>query len=60
MKSQGSVSSGSTWDVPTIARSVVVDKHQGTIDFETADGYGTTFIIRLPFEAVPSPDLAAA
>jgi hypothetical protein len=43
-----------------IARSVVVDMHQGTIDFETADGYGTTFIIRLPFEAVPSPDLAAA
>ncbi len=43
-----------------IARSVVVDKHQGTIDFETVDGCGTTFIIRLPCEAVPSPDLAAA
>jgi len=43
-----------------IARSVVVDKHQGTIDFETQDGYGTTFIIRLPCEAVSSPDLAAA
>jgi PAS domain S-box-containing protein len=41
-----------------IARSVVVDKHQGTIDFETADGCGTTFIIRLPCEAVP--DLALA
>ena len=42
-----------------IARSVVVDKHQGTIDFETVDGYGTTFIIRLPCEAVPSSDLVA-
>ncbi len=43
-----------------IARSVVVDKHQGTIDFDTEDGRGTTFTIRLPFEAVQStsPDLA--
>jgi two-component system NtrC family sensor kinase len=31
-----------------IARSVVVDKHNGTIDFETEEGKGTTFIIRLP------------
>ncbi len=31
-----------------IARSVVVDKHQGTIEFETEPGRGTTFIIRLP------------
>jgi PAS domain S-box-containing protein len=45
-----------------IARSVVVDKHQGTIDFETEDGRGTIFIIRLPCEAIqsPSPDLAVA
>jgi PAS domain S-box-containing protein len=32
----------------SIARSVVVDKHGGTIDFETQTGKGTTFIIRLP------------
>lgn len=32
----------------TIARSVVVDKHGGSIDFETEIGKGTTFIIRLP------------
>ena len=32
-----------------IARSVVVDKHGGTIHFETGEGKGTTFIIRLPF-----------
>jgi two-component system, NtrC family, sensor kinase len=33
-----------------IARSVVVDKHQGEISFETELGQGTTFIIRLPQE----------
>jgi two-component system, NtrC family, sensor kinase len=31
-----------------IARSVVVDKHQGEIFFETELGKGTTFVIRLP------------
>lgn len=31
-----------------IARSVVVDKHGGTIHFETEEGKGTTFVIRLP------------
>lgn len=31
-----------------IARSVVVDKHGGTIHFETCDGEGATFIIRIP------------
>ena len=31
-----------------IARSVVVDKHGGTIAFETESGKGTTFIVRLP------------
>ena len=34
-----------------IARSVVVDKHQGTLSFETKAGNGTTFVIRLPLEA---------
>ena len=32
----------------SIARSVVVDKHGGTIHFETEEGKGTTFVIRLP------------
>jgi two-component system NtrC family sensor kinase len=32
-----------------ISHSVVVDKHGGTIAFETEVGKGTTFIIRLPF-----------
>jgi signal transduction histidine kinase len=31
-----------------IARSVIVDKHGGTVHFETEEGKGTTFIIRLP------------
>jgi two-component system, NtrC family, sensor kinase len=31
-----------------IARSVVVDKHQGEVFFETEIGRGTTFVIRLP------------
>jgi len=31
-----------------IARSIVVDKHGGTIDCETKQGKGTTFIVRLP------------
>lgn len=31
-----------------LARTTVVDKHQGTLTFETAMGQGTTFFIRLP------------
>ena len=33
-----------------IARSMIVDKHNGTIEVETEVGKGTTFIIRLPLE----------
>jgi signal transduction histidine kinase len=33
-----------------IARSVVVDKHGGTLRFETEVGKGTTFFIRLPVQ----------
>jgi len=35
----------------TIARSVIVDKHGGTITFETETGKGTTFIIRIPLDS---------
>jgi len=31
-----------------IARKIVVEKHQGSLNFETEEGKGTTFIIRLP------------
>ena len=37
-----------------IARSVVVDKHGGTIDVESEVGKGTTFLIRLPLIAPSS------
>lgn len=33
-----------------IARNVIVDKHKGTITFETEEGQGTTFIIRIPID----------
>ncbi len=33
-----------------IAHNVIVDKHGGSIEFETEDGKGTTFIIRLPVD----------
>jgi len=36
-----------------IAHTVVVTKHGGTLDFETEEGKGTTFIIRLPIEGCP-------
>lgn len=36
----------------SIARSIVVDKHGGKLDFTTEPGQGTTFYIRLPIEAV--------
>lgn len=37
-----------------ISRSVVVDKHAGTIEVESTPGEGTTFIIRIPIQEVDS------
>jgi len=34
-----------------ICRSVVVEKHGGTLEFETEAGVGTTFVIRVPIHA---------
>jgi PAS domain S-box-containing protein len=50
-----------------IAHAIVVQKHHGHIDFETAAGAGTTFIVRLPIkpangnriDPAPSRELAA-
>ena len=36
-----------------ISRAVVVEKHAGTIAFDTEPGEGTTFVIRLPINAPP-------
>ena len=41
-----------------ITRNVIVNKHQGTIDFETQEGTGTTFIVRLPYQAQPATSAA--
>ncbi|MEJ0084213.1 MAG: ATP-binding protein [Pseudomonadota bacterium] len=43
-----------------IARSVVVDKHAGTLHFETETGQGTTFFIRLPIAGMNGASVAAA
>ena len=32
----------------TISHDVITEKHGGTLTFETEEGVGTTFIIRLP------------
>jgi len=42
-----------------IARSVVVDKHGGTLHFETELDRGTTFFIRLPIHGPASASAAA-
>jgi signal transduction histidine kinase len=42
-----------------IARAVVVEKHGGTLHFETEVGKGTTFYIRLPISGVTSASAAA-
>ena len=39
-----------------IAHSVIVDKHSGTIDIETGENRGTTFVIRLPIDIDRSED----
>jgi len=38
-----------------LARAIVVEKHGGTLTFETEMGQGTTFFVRLPTHAVPAP-----
>ncbi len=38
-----------------IARAIVVERHGGTISFQTEEGVGTTFIVRIPIESQPPP-----
>lgn len=40
-----------------IAHSIVVEKHHGTIDFETTPGEGTTFIVRIPLKQSPQESI---
>jgi two-component system NtrC family sensor kinase len=42
-----------------IAHAIVVQKHQGTIQFETTSGVGTTFVIRLPIGDDGTPSESA-
>jgi signal transduction histidine kinase len=42
-----------------LSYSIVVEKHNGTINFETETGEGTTFIIRLPLQADSVAEVAA-
>ena len=34
-----------------IARTIIVDKHGGTLTFDSVAGTGTTFFVRLPIDA---------
>jgi signal transduction histidine kinase len=43
-----------------IARSVIVNKHGGTLRFETECGKGTTFFIRLPLNTINSAETSVA
>jgi signal transduction histidine kinase len=45
-----------------LARAVIVDKHQGTLTFDTEAGKGTTFHIGLPLlqEAAPAQEAVSA
>jgi len=37
-----------------LARAIVVDKHGGTLTFDTAPGKGTTFHVRIPVNGTPA------
>ncbi|MFH1516165.1 MAG: HAMP domain-containing sensor histidine kinase, partial [bacterium] len=41
-----------------ICHSVIVERHKGTITFETESGKGTTFIITLPLNGVEAEEKA--
>ena len=39
-----------------LVRTLVMDRHSGTITFTTVPGAGTTFTVRLPLDGVDGPD----
>jgi len=42
-----------------ISHSVIVDKHNGSIEVESKPGEGTTFIVRIPLRAIQATEEAA-
>ena len=38
-----------------IARNVIVARHNGTLTFQSQEGVGTVFTIRLPVRPTPTP-----
>ena len=38
-----------------IAHNIIVEQHGGRIEVESEEGKGTTFILRLPLQAVSAP-----
>jgi signal transduction histidine kinase len=44
----------------SIARATVVEKHRGELWFETEEGVGTTFFVRLPMHGDTAPAALAA
>jgi len=43
-----------------LARTAIVDRHGGSISFDTRLGEGTTFFVRLPVRGLQAPSIAAA
>lgn len=43
----------------SLARSIVVERHHGRLEFESDDGAGTTFIVRLPLVAPPAQGVSS-
>ncbi|MGH9738679.1 MAG: ATP-binding protein [Candidatus Acidiferrales bacterium] len=43
-----------------LARAIVVEKHGGTLTFDTEVGKGTTFFVRIPLAGTPEPREAVA
>lgn len=43
-----------------VVRSVIVDKHRGTVEVESEVGQGSRFILRIPIEAQAQPPAATA
>jgi len=42
-----------------IARAIVVDRHGGSLSFDTVAGHGTTFVIRIPISGPRLHQVAA-